>query len=102
MLSRSKDSMRSVSELNVADYVNKGDSMGGTVWKLTGQIDEKLKWTADRGQFVSVLIEEASVSLPVLVPPEFNDQNINIGDRFTIKVEVAEKQLLIARELIRS
>ena len=104
MLSRSKDSLRSVSELSVSDYVQKGDSMGGTVWRVTGSIDEKVRWTPDRGQLVSVAVDQGgcSASIPVLVPPEFNDVSINIGDRFTFKVEVGEKQLLIVRDLERS
>ena len=103
-LSRSGDSMRSVSELQIDQYIQRGDSMGGTVWRLTGSIDEKIRWTPNDGQLVSVLIEQGGLreSLPVLVPPEFNEVSINVGDRFTIKVEVGEKHLLIARDLVRS
>ena len=103
-LTRTKDSMRSVSELDIAEYIEKGDSMGGTVWRLTGSIEKKVAWTRDRGQVVSVLIEQAALreSLPVFIPPEFNDQSINVGDRFTMKVEVGEKYLLVARDLVRS
>ena len=51
-----------------------------------------------------VLVEQGGVkeSLPVLVPEEFKEISINIGDRFTFKVEVAEKQILIVRDLVRS
>ena len=104
LLSRSEDSMRSVSELNIVDYIQKGDSMGGTVWRVTGNVDEKVRWTADRGQLISVLVEQggAKESLPIFVPDDFRETSINIGDRFTFKVEVAEKQLLIVRDLVRS
>jgi len=96
--------MRSVSELDITNYIRSGNSMGGTVWRITGTIDEKLRWTRDRGQVVSVYIEQGATkeSLPIIVPEKFKDQSINVGDRFTFKVEVAEKQFLIARELIRS
>ena len=98
------NSLRSVSELNISNYITSGTSMGGTVWRVTGTIDEKLRWTRDRGQVVSLYIEQGSTkeSLPIVVPEKFKDLSINVGDRFTFKVEVAEKQFLIARDLIRS
>ncbi|MCH2058990.1 MAG: hypothetical protein MK183_00060 [Verrucomicrobiales bacterium] len=98
------NSLRSVSELNIGNYITSGNSMGGTVWRVTGTIDEKLRWTRDRGQVVSVYIEQGSTkeSLPIVVPEKFKDISINVGDRFTFKVEVAEKQFLVARELVRS
>ena len=98
------NSMRSVSELDITNYITSGNSMGGTVWRVTGTVDEKLRWTRDRGQVVSVYIEQGLTkeSLPIIVPEKFKDMSINVGDRFTFKVEVAEKQFLVARELIRS
>lgn len=98
------NSMRSVSELDITNYITSGNSMGGTVWRVTGTIDEKLRWTRDRGQVVSVYIEQGATkeSLPILVPEKFKDMSINVGDRFTFKVEVAEKQFLVASELVRS
>ncbi len=103
-LSRSGDSMRAVSELNITDYVQKGDSMGGTEWRITGTVESKLRWTPDRGQLLSVFVEQGNIkeSLPVLVPPEFNDVNINVGDRLTLVVQVADEQVLEARDLKRS
>lgn len=100
----SDNSMRSVSELDITDYITSGNSMGGTVWRVTGTIDEKLRWTRERGQVVSVYIEQGATkeSLPIIVPKKFKDLSINVGDRFTFKVEVAEKQFLVARELVRS
>ena len=100
----SSQSMRSVSELDITDYTTSGNSMGGTVWRVTGTIDEKLRWTRERGQVVSVYIEQGATkeSLPIIVPKKFKDLSINVGDRFTFKVEVAEKQFLVARELVRS
>lgn len=103
-LGRSQGSMRSVSELDIAEYVNKGDSMGGTEWRLTGTIAEKIRWTPDRGQLVSVSVDTAAgnESVAVLIPAEFNDMSINIGDRFTMRVEVGEKTVLVANEIERS
>lgn len=100
----SSQSMRSVSELDITNYITSGNSMGGTVWRVTGTIDEKLRWTRERGQVVSVYIEQGATkeSLPIIVPKKFKDLSINVGDRFTFKVEVAEKQFLVARELVRS
>ena len=103
-IGRSGDSMRSVSELDIAEYVTKGDSMGGTQWRVTGTVAEKIRWTPDRGQLVSFSVEAGAgqESLAVLIPADFNDMSINVGDRFTIKVEVGDKTLLVANEIVRS
>lgn len=104
VLTRSGDPMRAVSQLDIADYVARGDSMGGTEWKITGVIEAKLRWTPDHGQLVSVLVEQGNLkeSLPILVPQEFKDVNINVGDRFTIRVYVPGKAPLEARQIERS
>lgn len=103
-LTRTRDSMRSVSELDIAEYIEKGDSMGGTVWRVTGTVDKKERWTPDRGQLLNMSIDQGGLIeiLPVLVPPDFNDLSINVGDRFTMKVEVGDKILLTALDIVRS
>jgi hypothetical protein len=103
-LTRSSDSMRSVSELDITDYVTRGDSMAGTEWKITGVIEAKLRWTPDQGQLVSILVEQGNLKevLPVLLPPEFKDMDVKIGDRFTMLVHVPGKKPLEARRIERS
>ena len=103
-LTRTGDPMRAVSELDITDYVTRGDSMAGTEWKITGVIEEKLRWTPDQGQLVSVLVEQGNLRevLPVLIPPDFKEIKINIGDRFTILVHVPGKDPLEARQIERS
>ncbi len=103
-LNRSKDSLRAVSEMDVAEYVRNGTGMGGTEWKLTGTVKEKLSYTPDRGQIITVLVEQSGqrTELGVFIPPELNSVSINPGDRFTIRVEVDGETYLVARELIRA
>ena len=50
------DSMRTVSPLNISDYINKATELAGTEGTVTGVVAEKLRWTPDRGEMISVAV----------------------------------------------
>ena len=98
-----KDSMRTVTQLNVSDYIKEGTTLAGTEGTVTGVVAEKLRWTPDRGEMISVAVnlDNNQELLPIMVPPKFKDINIARGDKFTFKVEVGKEQLLITKDLKR-
>ena len=104
VMNRSNDPMKGVTPLSVSDYKQSSDSLQGNTYKLTGTVMEKLLWTPEHGQVVRIDVSDTngSGSLGVLVPPEFNGMNINVGETFTMKVEVIEKGKLVALELVKS
>tara|TARA_B100000586_G_C19909107_1_gene342355 strand:- start:84 stop:488 length:405 start_codon:yes stop_codon:yes gene_type:complete len=97
------DSMRTVSPLNISDYINKATELAGTEGTITGVVAEKLRWTPDRGEMISVAVnlEKNQQLIPIMIPPTFNNENIARGDKFTFKVEVGKEQLLITKDLKR-
>lgn len=98
-----KDSMRTVTQLNVSDYIKEGTSLAGTEGIVTGVVAEKLRWTPDRGEIISVAVnlDKNQELIPIMVPPEFKNVNIARGDKFTFKVEVGKEQILITKDLKR-
>jgi hypothetical protein len=98
-----KDSMRTVTQLNVSDYIKEGTTLAGTEGIVTGVVAEKLRWTPDRGEMISVAVnlDKNQELIPIMVPPEFKNVNIARGDKFTFKVEVGKEQLLITKDLKR-
>ena len=101
LLKSQKNSLRSVNQFNVADYIKEGTTLLGNEGIVTGTINEKLRWTAQRGEVVSLRVENINQLIPVLIPPSFKDINIANGDRFTFRIEVGAAEVLTAKEIIR-
>ena len=96
-----KKSLRAVNQFNVNDYIKEGSTLLGNEGIVTGTINEKLRWTAQRGEVISLRVENINQLIPVLIPPSFKDTNIAIGDRFTFRIEVGAAEVLTAKEIIR-
>lgn len=101
LLKTQKDSIRSVNKFNVNDYIKEGSTLLGTEGIVTGTVNEKLRWTTNRGEVISLRVEEINQLIPILIPPSFRDLNISIGDRFTFRIEVGNSEVLTAKEIIR-
>ena len=101
LLKTQKNSIRSVNKFNVNDYIKEGSTLLGTEGIVTGTVNEKLRWTTNRGEVISLRVEEINQLIPILIPPTFRDLNISIGDRFTFRIEVGNSEVLIAKEIIR-
>ena len=100
-LKSQKGSLRSITNLDVNEYIKEGSTLLGTQGIVSGTINEKLRWTGDRGEVISLRVEGINQLIPILIPPDLSTTNIAIGDRFTINVEVSSKEVLIAKEIIR-
>ena len=101
LLKSQKKSLRAVNQFNVNDYIKEGSTLLGNEGIVTGTINEKLRWTAQRGEVISLRVENINQLIPVLIPPSFKDTNIAIGDRFTFRIEVGAAEVLTAKEIIR-
>ena len=100
-LKSQKGSLRSITNLDVNEYIKEGSTLLGTQGIVSGTINEKLRWTGDRGEVISLRVEGINQLIPILIPPNLSSTNIAIGDRFTINVEVSSNEVLIAKEIIR-
>lgn len=95
---RSGDPFRTVTELPVRDYLENSNSLRGNVYKLDATISSSLEWSASAGRLFAVDVTGGDV-LPILVPPQFNNVNIERGQRYFFKIEVGEKGILRAQEV---
>ncbi|MDA7681252.1 hypothetical protein N8603_02575 [Verrucomicrobiales bacterium] len=100
-LKSQKGSLRSLTNFDVNEYIKEGSTLLGTQGIVSGTINEKLRWTGDRGEVVSLRVDTINQFIPILIPPDLSSTNIAIGDRFTINVEVSTNEVLIAKEIIR-
>lgn len=91
-----------LSELSVSDFKKNANSMSGNEYRISGKISEKLKWTSDRGQLVSVTVdqgEQGSGTIPVIVPSGVDQVNLERGHSYTFKVEINREGLPVALDV---
>ncbi|MEM7011554.1 MAG: hypothetical protein AAF585_08740 [Verrucomicrobiota bacterium] len=84
-------------DLIVNEYLENANALRGNAYNVSGKIQEQLKWTPDRGRLISLEVSDASGSapLPIHVPSEFNNVNIEAGAEFTFVVEVKANGILV-------
>jgi hypothetical protein len=94
------DPFRTVSSLPVKDYLDNSSSLRGNVYKLSATISKTIEVSRSAGRLFAV--ESGNDVLAVLVPPELNQINIERGQSFVFKLEVAEKGVLRVQEVRKS
>ncbi len=94
-------SKSSATEFQVADYSQNGLSLRGNKYHVTGIVEERLKWTPDRGRLISLEVTDAGdvTPVPVLVPEEFSQVNIDRGAQMGFVVRVDRGGLLVAEAI---
>lgn len=92
-----------VPRLRVDEFLENGNSMRGNEYFLEGKIDEKLRWTPERGQVVSVMVDDdgGSEMIGVEIPPQFNHLNIEREQRYAIKVRIRQGGIPVATAIER-
>ena len=69
---------------------------------MSGKITEKLKWTADRAQVVSLTVdqgEHGKGTIPIIVPAGIDKVNLERGHSYTFKVEINREGLPVALDV---
>jgi hypothetical protein len=96
------DPFRTLQPLDVAAYLENGNSLRGNIYKVTGTIANSLSWSPTEGRLFSIEVEnrkEGIDVLPLLIPADFNGLNVQQGQRYIFKIEVVEKGLLRAQDI---
>jgi hypothetical protein len=102
---RGNDPYRSAAELNVQDYLLNANSLRGNVYKVTGTVQNQLSWNAAKGRLISVETQAETGGgdfIALVVPPDFNDINIQKGQTFQFKLIVGDRGILTVQELKKS
>jgi len=94
-------SLRSASELDLQTYRSNANSLRGNVYRVEGSVEETLRWTPDRGRLISFEASDAllTIPVPVLVPEELSNVNIERGDELALVVRVDREGTLVAETI---
>jgi hypothetical protein len=101
LANRSSDEFAGLTPLPVGEYMRNANSLSGNVYKMTGTVSSKERYTESNGQIIIVEVEDggALVDLGVYVPVELYGTNIDRGDSITSKVEVRGGGVLALQEI---
>jgi len=97
LVSRVNDPYRTIAPLEVSAYLENANSLRGNSYKLTGTVWNYLDSSSWVGRLFSVQVDHEIV--PILIPREFNNVNIQKGQRFNFSVEVDSKGILVVKAL---
>ncbi len=98
LLGKKTASFSDVAPLDIEELLENGNSLRGNEYVVEGQIDEKLQWTTDRGQFVSVRVDTPGGDefIGIEIPQEFNKLNIDTKQKYAFRVKFRQGGIAVA------
>ncbi len=102
-MSKKTESFADVPPLTVQQLLENGNSLRGNEYMIQGKIDAKLRWTPDRGQFITVRVENEGNEeiVPLQIPQEFSSLNIEREQSYAFKIEFQQGGIPIATAVNR-
>jgi len=103
MIGNKSTAFGEITPLDVDQLLENGNSLRGNEYVVEGQIDEKLRWTSDRGQIVSVLVKSGSGDdlIGIEIPAEFNHLNIDTRQKYVFRVKFRQGGIPVATGINR-
>ena len=103
MLGKKSASFSEVPALKIEELLENGNSLRGNEYVVEGRIDEKLQWTADRGQLVSLRVETPGGDefIGIEIPPEFDNLNIDTQQKYAFRVTFRQGGIAVATGINR-
>ncbi len=89
LLGKKSDSFSDTTALDMSDMLENGNSLRGNEYVIEGVVDGQLRWTADKGQVISLKVDVSGDSefVGVMIPPKLSKVNIEREKRYAIKVK---------------
>ena len=98
LIGKKSASFGDVAKLSVDELLENGNSLRGNEYVIEGQIDEKLQWTSDRGQLVSVKVEAPGGDefVGIEIPNQFSKLNIDTKQKYAFRVKFRQGGIAVA------
>lgn len=101
-LGSSGDPYRTAPEFPASEYLATPNALRGNSYHLTGPVLNSIAWSPQAGRLISVAVSGTDAPIPVVIPAELGETNIQKGQRFHFLVEVRENGILYAKGLTKS
>jgi hypothetical protein len=93
---------RSSPAFPVEDYLSTSTSLRGNTYRITGSVLNSIAWSPEKGRLISVLPHGSNSPIPLVVPRDVGELNIQKGQRFHFLIEVREGGVLYATGVTKS
>ena len=103
-LQKDDNPYRTVEVLEPADYLENANSLRGNTYQVEGVISSSLGSSPEKGRLFGLKISHADREwpLPILVPRDYRELNLQKGQRYRLKVKVNDDGLLEVEEMSKS
>ena len=103
LLGKKTATFGNVSKLSMEEYLENANQLRGSEYVVEGQIEEKLQWTSDRGQLISLKVETPGGNefIGVNIPAAFNNLNIEAKQQYTFRVKILQSGVAVATGINR-
>lgn len=103
LLSKKSASFSDVNPLVVQDLLDNGNSLRNNEYLIEGKIDERFFRNSNSASVVSVRVKSASGDeiIPVKIPADFNNVNIEREQRYAFKVRFEQGGIPVATAVNR-
>ena len=98
LIGKKSSTFGDTAKLSVNELLENGNSLRGNEYVIEGQIDEKIQWTTNRGQLVSVRIEAPSGDqfVGIEIPQEFSKLNMETKQKYAFRVKFRQGGIPVA------
>ncbi|MBC8127700.1 MAG: hypothetical protein H8M99_11230 [Gloeobacteraceae cyanobacterium ES-bin-144] len=103
LVSKKKNTFGDTSKLSMDELLENGNQLRGNEYIVEGLIDEKLQWTTDRGQLVSVRVSTPGGDefIGIEIPEKFNNLNIDTKQKYAFRVVFRQGGIAVASGINR-
>lgn len=93
---------RTAAEFPVEEYLATSTSLRGNSYRLSGAVINSIAWSPSEGRLVSVQPNGSQSPIPLVIPADLGEANIQKGQKFHFLIEVRESGILYATSLTKS
>lgn len=95
---------RTVEVLKPVEYLENANSLRGNTYQVEGVISSSLGSSPEKGRLFGLRVSYANKEwpLPILVPRDYRELNLQKGQRYRLKVKVNDSGLLEVEQMSKS
>lgn len=98
LLAKKTTSFTDVTKLDMAEVLENANMLRGNEYLVEGQVDEKIQWTSDRGQLVSLRVSTPGGEefLGIEIPPDLSRTNVATKQKYAFRVRFRQGGIAVA------
>ncbi len=93
---------RTAPEFPVDEYLATSTTLRGNTYRLEGAVLNAIAWSPQSGRLISVQPAGSDNPIPIVLPADLPESNVQKGQRFHFLVEVREAGVIYAKDLSKS